>query len=474
MARQKKAQGGDIALDFGEPNEKQKLFLASDTRYTAYGGARGGGKTHIVIRKSVAMALNYPGIKEVVIRKAYQELDETLRQPIMQFINSATDEQGQPAGERIAYYNGSLKTIFFTNGSMILFRHLNTDDDLDEFQGKEYDVIFMDEATQFTESQFRTIGATLRGVNNFPKRFYLTCNPGGVGHQWVKRLFITKDYREGESKKDYTFIPATVEDNTALMESSPEYVQMLDLLPEDIRAAHRYGDWDALAGGFFPEFRPGVHTCDPFRIPREWPRYRSFDYGLDMLACYWFAIDFEGRVWVYREYCESRLVVSQAAEAIWRNTADDEMIQFTAAPPDMWSTMKDTGKTMAEGFMENGIGIVKASNNRVQGWMAVKEALKVREDGKPGLMIFNTCRRIINDIQAIQHDSKNPMDCAKEPHEITHSCDGLRYGLVTRAMQAEPMTADKLDWEDDDEGETDYQEFLCGGSPDRGYLDYAG
>ena len=53
--------------------------------------------------------------------------------------------------------------------------------------------------------------------------------------------------------------------------------------------------------------------------------------------------------------------------------------------------MKDTGKTMAEGFMENGIGIVKASNNRVQGWMAVKEALKVREDGKPGLIVFNTC-----------------------------------------------------------------------------------
>lgn len=471
MARQTKVKPGKVELDFGELNPKQIQFVESTARYTGYGGARGGGKTHVVIRKAPALALNYAGIKICIVRKEYQELDETIRQPMMAFINSARDEKGQPAGERIAYYNGSTRTIYFTNGSMILFRHLHADDDLMEFQGKEYDVVFMDEATQFTENQFRTIGATLRGVNDFPKRFYLTCNPGGVGHQWVKRLFITRDFKEGENGRDYKFIPATVEDNTALMEASPEYVQMLDLLPEDIRKAHRYGDWDALAGGFFPEFNEKVHTCAPFKIPDEWPKYRSFDYGLDMLACYWFALDFEGRVWVYREYCQSGLIVSDAAAAIIERTPADEEIQFTAAPDDIWSTQKDTGKTMAEIFATNGLGLVRASRQRQQGWMAVKEALKVWPDGMPGMMIFNTCKCIIRDIQSIQHDPKNPMDCAKEPHEITHSCDGLRYGLVSRALSAE--RAEIVD-DDEDDSEVEFQEYMCGGEPTESYLGFAG
>ena len=87
----------------------------------------------------------------------------------------------------------------------------------------------------FTESEFRGIGGCLRGVNNIPKRMYLTCNPGGVGHQWVKRLFIDKKYRENENPDDYCFIPAKWSDNKDLMEFSPAYRNMLDNLPENIR-----------------------------------------------------------------------------------------------------------------------------------------------------------------------------------------------------------------------------------------------
>ena len=63
----------------------------------------------------------------------------------------------------------------------------------------------MEEATQFSKSQFRTLGACLRGATKFPRRMYLTCNPGGIGHLWVKRLFVDREYREGEKAKDYTF-----------------------------------------------------------------------------------------------------------------------------------------------------------------------------------------------------------------------------------------------------------------------------
>ena len=297
MARRKPNQPtGEIKLELGELYPKQWQFIESKTRYTAYGGARGGGKTHVLIRACIRGALQYPGIKILILRRTYPELEQTIIQPMNKLVNSATMD-GRPCGDLIATYNGTMRRLFFANGSTVKFGHLQSAAAITEYQGQEYDWIFMDEATHFTEYEFRTMGATLRGVNDIPKHFYLTCNPGGVGHQWVKRLFVTREYEKNENGKDYAFIPATVEDNTELLKASPEYIQMLDTLPEDIRAAHRYGDWDAMAGQYFSEFRRDVHVVKPFTLPLEWPRYRAFDYGLDMFACYWFAIDFDDRVW---------------------------------------------------------------------------------------------------------------------------------------------------------------------------------
>lgn len=471
MARRKPNRPtGEIKLDLGDLYEKQWMFIESKTRYTAYGGARGGGKTHVLIRAAIRGALQYPGIKILILRRTYPELEQTIIQPMNRLINSATMD-GRPCGDIIANYNGTMRMLFFSNGSTVKFGHLQSAAAITEYQGQEYDWIFMDEATHFTEYEFRTMGATLRGVNDIPKHFYLTCNPGGVGHQWVKRLFVTREYEDNENGKDYSFIPATVEDNTELLKASPEYIQMLDTLPEDIRAAHRYGDWDAMAGQYFSEFRREVHVVKPFTLPLEWPRYRAFDYGLDMFACYWFAIDFDDRVWVYREYRESGLIVSQAAEAMRRLTPLSERIQFTVAPPDMWSTQKDTGRTMAEIFTENGVGLVRASSQRIQGWMVLKEFLKIRTDGRPGMLITEDCPGLIRDLPALQHDEKNPSDCAKEPHEITHSPDAIRYGLIYRTMGARLEPVKPIPEEDAVE---DYDEFMTGGDATDGYLSYGG
>ena len=273
------------------------------SRYTAYGGARGGGKTHVLLRKAAGGALTYPGIKILIVRREYPELEQNIILPMQKLIPP-----------EVGSYNGSMRMMFFCNGSIIKFGHYGAGDD-QEYQGLEFDWIFMEEATQFTEAQFRTLGACLRGSTKFPRRMYLTCNPGGIGHLWVKRLFVDREYREGEKAKDYTFIPATVDDNPQLLEASPEYKQMLDLLPEDVRRAWRYGDWNAMAGTFFPEFRKETHVIAPFvRVPREWKKYRAFDYGLDMFACLWVAVDFEGRAYVYREVQQSGLIVSEAAK----------------------------------------------------------------------------------------------------------------------------------------------------------------
>lgn len=465
MAKQMKVKtgGGSVTIDLGRPNSKpQQEFFASRCKYTAYGGARGGGKTWASSRKAIGGALRWPGIKILMIRREYDDMRNSLIEPMLAILP-----------QEIATYNGTLNIIYFVNGSTIKFGNMPGYGAAvaGKYQGQEYDWIFMEEATQFTEQEFRGLGACLRGVNKIPKRFYLTCNPGGVGHHWVKRLFVSREFRDGENPADYCFIKATVEDNKDLMESSPDYVQALDLLPEDIRNAHRYGDWDALAGTYFSEFRPELHTCKPFRIPDEWPRYRAFDYGLDMFACLWIAVDFSGRCYVYREYCESDLVVSDAARVMRACTPPEERVSFTIAPPDMWNRQKDSGKNMAELFMQNGIGLLKASNSRIQGWLALKELMKLRKDGKPGLIIFSDCKSLIEFLPALQHDTKNPSDCAKEPHEITHAPDALRYFAVMRTMPAiKNAVITPEDDFDDGRGASDYDSVMCGGEPQESYM----
>lgn len=461
MAKKKtSAPKKGAVVDLGRPNsEPQRAFFAARQKYVCYGGARGGGKSWASRTKAVGMALRYEGIKILIIRRTYAEMENSLISPILKML---------PAS--VATYNATAHMVYFTNGSTIKFGHLPGYGAAacGEYQGSEYDAVFFEELTQFLESEFRAIAACVRGVNEFPKRIYCTCNPGGVGHAWVKRLFIDRRFKPNENPDDYVFFKATVDDNVDLVRNSPDYVAALDLLPEDIRNAHRYGDWNALSGAFFPEFSTELHVYTPFEIPDEWPRYRAFDYGLDMFACLWVAVDFTGRCWVYREFAESNLIVSDAARAMRACTPLNERVGYTIAPPDMWNRQRDSGKSMAEVFMQNGIGLVKASNSRVQGWLQVKELLKVRADGKPGLMISEDCASLIEFLPLLQHDDKNPSDCATEPHEITHVPDALRYFCVMRTLPAiAPVAIGEYDEEDETE---DYSFMMCGGQPTASYM----
>lgn len=468
MARKSKKTGGaaNISYLFPPPNPKQREFFLSRSRYTAYGGARAGGKSWAVRMKALLGALFNPGIRILIMRRTYPELEATMIQPMTGLVFGGVTEEGKPAGPLAADYSASLRTFFFTNGSTVRFGHLQNQGSLGEYQGQEFDWIFIDEATHFTEYEFRTLGACLRGPTGHPKRMYLTCNPGGVGHQWVKRLFVAREYDLArENPEDYRFIPATVDDNTALSdEERRDYIAYLDLLPDDIRAAHRYGDWDALAGQYFGEFRRERHVVSPFPIPDAWPRYRAFDYGLDMFACYWAAVDEEGRIWLYREYCERGLIVSRAAEAMLRLTPPGERISYTVAPPDMWSAQRETGRTVSEIFAGAGIALVKASNARVQGWLILKEYLKLRPDGRPGLLIFDTCETLIRSLPALLHSEANPSDAAAEPHEYTHGPDAVRYLCSYRTLGArreEPR---------EETGTEEYDDALRGGAASGSYL----
>lgn len=481
MAKQKATTKKEFVWNPGEVSDKQRAFLYSRSLFTGYGGAKGGGKSHIARIKAIGGCFSNPGIKILMMRKTYNELEENIIRPILRMLDMG-----------VYSYNATTHLMSFENGSTIKFGHWAGIESENEYNGLEYDWIFIDEATQFTERAFNFIGGCLRGATPFPKRMYLTFNPGGVGHQWVKRLFIDRDYRtypdepeRDEHAENYTFIFATVEDNPWLLESSPMYLKNLASMPEDLRRAYRYGDWDAIGGNYFPEFRQHTHTMKPFVPPAHWPLYRSFDYGLDMFSCFWWAVDEDGRCWAIRQFEHEKLIVTEAAAALKDHTLPHEVIQATYAPPDIWARQKDSGRTMAELFQAEGINIVRSDNNRIQGHMLMKTMMapiplhdpfvkSLFPDGQapeklPGLMFFSNLEKPMSDIVSIQSDDKNPNDCAKDPHDITHNVDAVRYFCVTRKLAAESIVQELASDEDFDDEETGYDEYMCG-SGDGSYL----
>ena len=406
----------------GQPNPRQREFFAAQDRFVAYGGARGGGKSWAVRKKAMLLALRYPGIRMLLARRTLGEVWDNHVLPLQQDLDG------------LARYRDAEKAFLFANGSRLRFGYCDSERDVLQYQGQEYDVIFLDEATQFTEFQFSTLTACLRGANRFPKRMYLTCNPGGVGHGWVKRLFIDRQYRGGERAEDYRFIPARVYDNTALLEQDPGYVTMLENLPEDLRRAWLEGDWNAFAGQYFKEWRSDVHVLEPFVIPQDWRRYAALDYGMDMLAALFIALAPDGKAYVYHEIYRSGLIGSEAVAAL-RQFEDADRVFEWLAPPDLWNRRNDTGRSIAEIFAEGGICLTQAKNERVSGWMDLHEWLRpYEENGRQtaALRVFRCCVNLIRTLPQLQFDTRRPNDAAAEPHELTHAPDALRYFAAGR------------------------------------------
>ena len=421
-----------MVFDIGELYPKQKEFCLATNKYICYGGARGGGKSHVSRIKMCLLALNYNGIQILLLRRTLKELREN---HVLQLQKLLKD---------IAVYKESTKEFLFPNGSRIVLGYCDNEKDVLQYQGQAYEVIVLEEATHFTEFQFQTLTESNRMSGNmkepFNPRMYFTCNPGGVGHLWVKRLFIDKDYTPTENPDDYKFIPSLVFENKYIMERDPNYVKVLENLPEDRKQAMLYGNWDIFDGQFFKEFKRSVHVIEPFQIPEHWNRYIAMDYGLDMFAVLFIAIDTKGKAYVYNEIHKSNLIVSEARQTL-KSIMRHYKYKYIYAPPDLWNRNRDTGKSTAELFWEGGIDLTKASNNRIAGWLNVKEWLKVRkvrneqtgelyEDSD--LKIFSNCVNLIKYLPQLQHDEKEPNDVATEPHEPTHITDALRYFCVSR------------------------------------------
>ena len=427
-------------MNIQPPNEKQEQFLRCDKKYVAFGGARGGGKSWAVRTKAKLLALQYPGIRLLLARRTYQELESNHIQFLRRELHG------------LAEYKATERRFTFRNGSVLDFGYCACDGDMDRYQGTEYDVIFIDEATQFQERWLRQFAACLRGVNGFPKRIYYTCNPGGPGHGYIKRLFIDRRYEPGENGDEYAFIPARVTDNKALLRAQPDYLKQLEALPKRLREAWLEGKWDLFQGQVFQEFtdvpehykdRRFTHVIEPFDIPKEWRIYRSYDFGYAKpFSCAWWAVDHDGVIYrileLYgctatpnegvlwtpdRQFAEIRRIEQ---EHPWLKGRDIQGV----ADPAIWDASR--GESIYETALKYGIYFQRGDNRRIPGWMQVHYRLSFDEEGYPMLYVFNTCRAFLRTVPLLLYSQSDveDVDTAQEDH----AADETRYFCMSRPI----------------------------------------
>lgn len=428
-------------LDLGRAQPKQTLFLKDKHRHIAYGGARGGGKSWAVRTKSKLLAFRYPGIKILIVRKTYKELQN----------NHIEQQTAELAG--FAKYNRSDKMFRFPNGSTISFGYCANEGDLGQYQGAEYDVVFIDEAGQLQESWIRKINLCVRGTNGFPKRTYYTLNPGGPGHAYFKRVFVDRNFNPDEDPDDYFFIQAKVEDNKVLMDKQPDYLRELENLPPTLRAAWKDGRWDVYEGQFFEDFRDDpehyqdrrwTHVIEPFEIPDGWTICRSYDFGYGKpFSCAWWAVDYDGTIYRIMELYGCTRTPNEGVK--WTPDKQFEEIHKTemqhpwlkgkniigVADPAIWDASR--GESVADTAARYGVFFTPGDNERIAGWMQCHYRLQFDEDGYPRMYVFNTCRAFIRTIPTLIYDEHRAEDLDTKMED--HVADEWRYFCMSRPIK---------------------------------------
>ena len=355
----------------------------------------------------------------------------------------------------------------FPSGARLWMTYLERDEDVLRYQGQAFSYIAFDELTQHpTPFAWNYMRSRLRTTDpDLPLFMRATTNPGGVGHMWVKKMFIdpaptNKKFtatdidtgeplvypkghdREGEPLFYRRFIPASLKDNPYLLEGG-QYEANLLSLPEMQRRQLLEGDWNIADGAAFPEFKTSVHTIDPFEIPDNWRKFRSCDYGYSSYsAVHWYAMDpsYE-TIYVYRELYLSKHTGRDLAKAVLEAERGDS-IQYGVLDSSCWHNRGQIGPSIAEEMIAEGCRwrpSDRSAGARVAGKNRLHELLKVDEDTElPGVIFFNNCRQVIADLPVIPSCPKGTDDIDQR-YASDHAYDSLRYGIMSRPRAFSPF-----------------------------------
>jgi len=416
------------------PNEgPQTEFLAAGEKDVLYGGAAGGGKSFAMI----VDPLRYCHFKEhraLILRRSMPELREMIDK----------SRELYPQAFPGAKFREVEKLWNFPSGAKVEFGFLERDADVYRYQGQAYSWIGFDEITHLpTEFAWNYLASRLRTTN--PEiQTYLRCtaNPGGVGAHWVKKRYIEPakentsfNGHDGLTRK---FIPAKLSDNPYLANDGV-YEQMLKSLPPIQRRQLLEGNWEVAEGAAFVEFDPNFHVITPFQIPLPWERVKGIDYGYaSESCCLWGTIDInDGTLIIYRELYKKGLTGQELGAIISNMELEDPFSVPGVLDTAAWANTGTTGPTVGEALIRSGHKLRRADKNRIQGKIQIHEFLKVRENGRPKLQIFNTCPNLIRELQSIPLSKTNPEDV--DTHASDHAYDALRYMIMSRPRMESPL-----------------------------------
>jgi hypothetical protein len=283
-----------------------------------------------------------------------------------------------------------------------------------------------------------------------------TANPGGKGHNWIKNRFIDGYtpgvlYRDRQSGLTRCFIPSLLQDNQKLLSMDPNYDLRLKMLPSHLEQALRYGNWDVFSGQVFDEFNRRSHVVKPFPLSSgAWFKFYSFDWGYAKpFSLGKWAVNADGRMIRYGEWygCVKgeidagiKMGSKDLAHAAW-NMATQEGVKEIVADPSIWNK-HDNNESVAENFAQTGFRMLKANNDRINGWAVLHQRLKtIGNDGLPMLLFFDTCVDAIRTIPVMLPDPHNPEDIDTTLED--HALDDIRYAVMSRAARFPYTTLQK-------------------------------
>jgi phage terminase large subunit len=368
------------------------------------GGARGGAKSHgVMAQAALDDCARVPGLRWLYLRSIKHSATEAFADLVDRVMRYEPHEFVRNEG-----------LLRLPNGSHMICGGFKDETDIDKYIGLEYDGCTIEEATTISPRKLEMLYGSIRSSrDDWRPRKYLTTNPGGIGHQYIKSRFVLP-HKAGQETTT-AFIPSTYQDNAFL---DAGYIDYLEKLTGILGRMWRDGDWDVAAGMAFPDFSYERHTVPPFEVSMSWPRARALDYGfVHPMVALWRAKDpANGRIYVYREYSARMLSDQYQARAILDQTPEREHISITFASPDMWQrkSSNTTGVTTpAKEFEHERLVLTQADDDRKQGVAKLHRLFADLPDGKPGMQITRDCDGLIECIQAMLTDPKNPEDALK-------------------------------------------------------------
>ena len=426
-----------------KPNDgPQTSFLASAEREVFYGGARGGGKSYAMLVDPLRYC-HKAQHRALLIRRSMPELRDMITH----------SQRLYSRAFKGARWREQEKEWRFPSGARIEFGYAENMTDVLRYQGQSYTWIGVDELPQYpTPDVYNFLRSSLRSVDpEIPVFMRATGNPGNIGSQWVKEMFVDPsepnkafnvsiDTPTGIRKISRRFIPAKLQDNPYLMQTDDYYI-MLASLPEVQRKQFLEGDWSAFENSSFPEFNKTTHVVDPFEIPRGWSRFRSADWGYSSNACcLWFAIDWDNNLWVYRELYTKKITADEFAKKVLE-AEQGEFMRYGVLDSSTWAKRGDVGPSIAETMIQEGCKwrpSDRSPKSRINGKLEIHKRLKVHEkDNEPTLKVFSNCVNLIRTLPLLPLDKNNPEDVDTDAEDNAY--DALRYGCMSRPMHPSVM-----------------------------------